>query len=60
MFRGKHQRTLFNINCNKIFFNPSPTVRDIKTKINNGTQFNSKDFYTANEIIKKIKAQLTE
>ena len=27
-------RTLFDINCSKIFFDPSPRVMEIKTKIN--------------------------
>ena len=27
-------RTLFYINCNKIFFDPPPRVMEIKTKIN--------------------------
>ena len=30
-------RTLFDINHSKIFFEPSPRVMEIKTKINNGT-----------------------
>ena len=30
-------KTLFNINHSKIFFDPPPRVREIKTKINNGT-----------------------
>ena len=30
-------RTLFDINCSKIFFDPPPKVMKIKTKINGGT-----------------------
>ena len=32
--RGKH-RIHFDINCSKIFLNPSPGVMKIQTKINN-------------------------
>ena len=30
-------RTLFDINHSKIFFDPTPGVMEIKTKINKGT-----------------------
>ena len=37
-------RTLFNINCSKIFFNPPPRVKKIKTKINKWDLIKLKSF----------------
>ena len=30
-------RTIFDINCNNIFLNPTPRIMEIKTKKTNGT-----------------------
>ena len=35
--RGKHSRTLDDVNQSKILYDPPPTVTEIKTKVNNGT-----------------------
>ena len=40
-------RTLFVINCSKIFFNPSPRVMEIKAKINKWDITKLKSFCTA-------------
>ena len=53
-------RTLFVINCSNIFFNLSPRVMEIKTKINKWNLIKLKIFYTAKEIINKMKRQPTE
>ena len=48
-------RTLFDINCSKIFFDPPPRVMKIKTKINNWDLIKLKSSCTAKETIKKQK-----
>ena len=53
-------RTLSDINCSNIFFNPSPRVMEIKTKINKWDLIKLKSFYTAKETINKMKRQPTE
>ena len=46
-------RTLFDINCSNIFFNPPPTVMKIKTKVNKWDLIKFKCFCRAKETIKK-------
>ena len=53
-------RTLFDVNHNKIFFDPPPRVMKIKTKINNWDLVKLKSFYTAKETINKMKRQPSE
>ena len=53
-------RTLFDINCNNIFLDPSPRVMEIKAKINKWNLIKLKRFCTAKETINKMKRQPTE
>ena len=53
-------RTLFDINCSNIFFDPPPRVMKIKTKINKWDLIKLKSFCTAKETINKMKRQSTE
>ena len=53
-------RTLFDINLSKIFFDPPPRVREIKTKINKWDLMKLQSFCTAKETINKIKRQPSE
>ena len=53
-------RTLFDINHSKIFFDPTPKVMKIKTKINKWDLMKRKSFCTAKETIHKTKRQLSE
>ena len=53
-------RTLFDINCSNIFFDPSPRVMGIQTKINKWDLIKLKSFCTAKETISKMKRQPTE
>ena len=48
-------RTLFDINCSKIFFDPSPRIMKIKTKKPKWDIIKLKSFCTAKETIKKTK-----
>ena len=48
-------KTLFVINHSKIFFDPSPRVTEIKTKINKWDLIKLKSFCTAKETINKTK-----
>ena len=50
-------RTLFDINCSKIFFDPPPRVIKIKTKTNKWDVIKLKSFCTAKETINKTKRQ---
>ena len=53
-------RTLFDINHSKIFFDPPPRVMKIKTKINKWDLIKLKSFCTAKETLSKTKRQPTE
>ena len=53
-------RTLFDINCSNIFFDPPPRVMKIKTKISKWDLIKLKSFCTAKESINKTKRQPTE
>ena len=53
-------RTLFDKNCSNIFFNLSPRVNEIKTKINKWDLIKLQSFCTAKEIINKMKRRPTE
>ena len=53
-------RTLFDINCSKIFFNPPLRVMEIETKINKWDLIKLKSFCTAKGTINKTKRQSTE
>ena len=53
-------RTLSDINCNNIFFNPPPRVMKIKAKINKWDLMKLKSFCPAKETINKRKRQPSE
>ena len=53
-------RTLFDINCSEIFFDPPPRVMKIKTKINKWDLMKLKSYCTAKETINKTKRQPSE
>ena len=53
-------RALFDINHSKIFFDPPPTVMEIKTKINKWDLMKLKSFCTAKETVNKMKKQPSE
>jgi len=49
-------RTLSDINYSNIFFDPSPTIMEIKTEINNWNLLKCKSFCTAKQTINKNPA----
>ena len=53
-------KTHFDVNHSKIFFDPPPRVKEIKTKINKWDLFKSKSFCPAKETINKTKRQPSE
>ena len=53
-------RTLNDINQSKIYYDPPPTVLEIKTKVNKWDLIKLKSFCTANETIRKVKRQPSE
>ena len=53
-------RTLSDINRTNIFFDPSPRVMEIKTKINKLDHIKLRSFCTAKETINKMKRQPTD
>ena len=58
--RGNTRKTFFDITHRKIFFDPSPTVLKIKTKIIKWDPIKLKSFCTAKETIHKKKRQPSE
>ena len=60
LFEENIGRTLFDINCSNIFFDLSPRVTEIKTKVNKWDLIKLKSFYTAKETISKVKRQPSE
>ena len=52
-------RTLFDINCSNIFFDLSPRVMEIKTKINKWNLIKLKSFCTSKGTISKTKTTHT-
>ena len=53
-------RTLDDINQNKILYDPSPRVIEIKTKVNKWDLIKLKSFCIAKETINMVKRQLSE
>ena len=53
-------RTLDDINQNKILYDPSPSVTEIKTKVNKWDLIKLKCFCRAKETISKVKRQPSE
>ena len=53
-------KTLFEINCSNIVLDLSPSVMEIKIKINKGNLLKLKSFCTAKETINKTKRQSLE
>ena len=53
-------RTLFDINHSKVFFDPTPRVMEIKTKINKWDLMKLKSFCRAKETTNKTKRQPSE
>ena len=53
-------RTHFDINCNKILFDPPSRVMKIKTKINKWDLIKLRSFCTAKETTNKMKRQPSE
>ena len=53
-------RTLDDINQSKIFYDPSPSVMEIKTKLNKNFKIKLKSFCTAKETTNKVKRQPSE
>ena len=53
-------KTLYNINHNRIFYDPPPRVLEIKAKINKWDLIKLKSFYTTKETISKLKRQPSE
>ena len=60
LFEENISGTLSDINHSKIFFDPSPRVMEIKTKINKWDIIKLKSFCTAKETINKTKRQPIE
>ena len=54
------RKTPFDINHNKVFYDPLPRVMKIKTKIGKWDLMKLKSFCTAKETINKTKRQPTE
>ena len=53
-------RTHSEINGSNLFFDLTPRIIEIKTKINQGDLLKLKSFLTAKEIINKMKRQPTD
>ena len=50
-------KTLSDINHSRILYDPPPTVKEIKAKINKWDLIKLKSFCTTNETISKVKIQ---
>ena len=53
-------KTLFNINHSKIFYDPPPRILEIKAKINKWDLIKLKSFCTTKKTISKMKRQPSE
>ena len=53
-------RTLDDINQSKVFYDPPPTVTEIRTKINKWDMIKLKSFCTAKGTLSKVKRQPSE
>ena len=53
-------RTLDDINQTKIFYDPPPTVTEIRTKVNKRDMIKLKSFCTAKGTLSKVKRQPSE
>ena len=53
-------RTLDDINQTKIFYDPPPTVTEIRTKVNKWDMIKLKSFCTAKGTLSKVKRQPSE
>ena len=53
-------KTLDDINQSKIFYDPPPRVKEIKTKVNKWDLIKLKRFCTAKETISKVKRHPSE
>jgi len=53
-------RTLDDINQSKIFYDPPPRVKEIKTKVNKLDLIKLKSFCTAKKTMSKVKRQPSE
>ena len=60
LFEENIGRTLFDINRSNIFFELTPSIMEIKTKINKLDLIKPKSFCTAKETINNTKRQPTE
>ena len=58
--RGKHTRTLNDINQSKIPYDPPPRAMEMKTKLNKWDPIKLKSFRTAKETISNVKRQLSK
>ena len=53
-------KTLSDVNCSRILYDPPPRVMEIKAKINKWDPIKIKSFYTTKETISKVKKQPSE
>ena len=53
-------KTLSDINCSRILYDPPPRVLEINAKINKLNLIKLKRFYTTKETISKVKRQPSE
>ena len=53
-------RTLYDLNQNKILYDPFPRVKEIKPKVNNWDLIKLKSFCRAKETVSKVKRQSQE
>ena len=59
-YRENIGRTLDDINQNKILYDPSPRVMEIKIKVNKWDLIKLKNFCTTKQTISKVKRQPSE